>query len=155
MNNIQIKILDGRIRMHLPVYASSASAGLDIHALLGEPLELQAQQAHLVSTGIAIHLADPQAIGFATVRGGDIVGEHTVLFAGTGERIEISHRSSSRANYAEGSLRAARYLARLPALEAPGAGVAEYNAALDGCVACHQQSCPGPLAAIQALRLAP
>jgi 4-hydroxy-tetrahydrodipicolinate reductase len=58
---------------------------------------------------------DPKAIGFATVRGGDIVGEHTVLFAGTGERIEISHRSSSRANYAEGSLRAARFLARLPA----------------------------------------
>jgi 4-hydroxy-tetrahydrodipicolinate reductase len=58
---------------------------------------------------------DPRAIGFATVRGGDIVGEHTVLFAGTGERIEISHRSSSRANYAEGSLRAARFLARLPA----------------------------------------
>jgi 4-hydroxy-tetrahydrodipicolinate reductase len=57
---------------------------------------------------------DPKAIGFATVRGGDIVGEHTVLFAGTGERIEISHRSSSRANYAEGSLRAARFLARLP-----------------------------------------
>ncbi len=50
------------------------------------------------------------AIGFATVRGGDIVGEHTVLFAGTGERIEISHKSSSRANYAEGGLRAARFL---------------------------------------------
>lgn len=49
-------------------------------------------------------------IGFATVRGGDIVGEHTVMFAGTGERIEISHKSSSRANYAEGSLRAARFL---------------------------------------------
>jgi 4-hydroxy-tetrahydrodipicolinate reductase len=49
-------------------------------------------------------------IGFATVRGGDIVGEHTVLFAGTGERIEITHKSSSRANYAEGSLRAARFL---------------------------------------------
>jgi 4-hydroxy-tetrahydrodipicolinate reductase len=53
----------------------------------------------------------PGAIGFATVRGGDIVGDHTVLFAGTGERIEITHRSGSRANYAEGSLRAARYLA--------------------------------------------
>jgi 4-hydroxy-tetrahydrodipicolinate reductase len=51
------------------------------------------------------------SIGFATVRGGDIVGEHTVLFAGTGERIEISHKSSSRANYAEGSLRAARFVA--------------------------------------------
>jgi 4-hydroxy-tetrahydrodipicolinate reductase len=50
-------------------------------------------------------------IGFATLRGGDIVGDHTVLFAGTGERVEISHRSSSRANYAEGSLRAARFVA--------------------------------------------
>ena len=49
-------------------------------------------------------------IGFATVRGGDIVGDHTVLFAGTGERIEITHRSSSRMTYATGSLRAARYL---------------------------------------------
>jgi len=51
------------------------------------------------------------SIGFASLRGGDIVGDHTVLFAGAGERIEITHRSSSRANYAEGSLRAARFLA--------------------------------------------
>ena len=54
---------------------------------------------------------DPSSIGFATIRGGDIVGDHTVLFAGTGERIEISHKSSSRAGYAQGSLRAARFLA--------------------------------------------
>ena len=54
---------------------------------------------------------DPSTIGFATVRGGDIVGDHTVLFAGTGERIEITHRASSRATYAQGSLRAARFLA--------------------------------------------
>ena len=54
---------------------------------------------------------DPSTIGFATIRGGDIVGDHTVLFAGTGERIEISHKSSSRAGYAQGSLRAARFLA--------------------------------------------
>ncbi len=54
---------------------------------------------------------DPSSIGFSTIRGGDIVGDHTVLFAGTGERIEISHRSSSRAGYAQGSLRAARFLA--------------------------------------------
>ena len=53
----------------------------------------------------------PGAIGFATVRGGDIVGEHTVMFAGAGERIEISHKSSSRANYADGSLRAAHFVA--------------------------------------------
>jgi 4-hydroxy-tetrahydrodipicolinate reductase len=53
---------------------------------------------------------DPSTIGFSTVRGGDIVGDHTVLFAGIGERIEISHKSSSRAGYAAGSLRAARFL---------------------------------------------
>ena len=54
---------------------------------------------------------DPSSIGFATIRGGDIVGDHTVLFAGIGERIEISHKSSSRVTYAQGSLRAARFLA--------------------------------------------
>ena len=54
---------------------------------------------------------DPSSIGFATIRGGDIVGDHTVLFAGTGERIEITHKSASRATYAQGSLRALRFLA--------------------------------------------
>lgn len=57
---------------------------------------------------------DPSSIGFATVRGGDIVGDHTVLFAGIGERIEITHKSSSRATYAQGSLRAVRFLASQP-----------------------------------------
>jgi len=50
------------------------------------------------------------SIGFAAVRGGDVIGDHTVLFAGTGERIEITHRSSSRTAYALGALRAARFL---------------------------------------------
>jgi 4-hydroxy-tetrahydrodipicolinate reductase len=54
---------------------------------------------------------DPSAIGFASIRGGDIVGDHTVLFAGVGERIEISHKSASRSTYAQGSLRAVRFLA--------------------------------------------
>jgi len=58
---------------------------------------------------------DPSSIGFATIRGGDIVGDHTVLFAGTGERIEITHKSASRATYAQGSLRAVRFLAGKPA----------------------------------------
>lgn len=57
---------------------------------------------------------DPSTIGFSAIRGGDIVGDHTVLFAGTGERIEITHKSSSRATYAQGSLRAARFLADKP-----------------------------------------
>ena len=50
-------------------------------------------------------------IGFASLRGGDVVGDHTVVFAGPGERIEITHRSASRATYVDGSLRAARFLA--------------------------------------------
>jgi 4-hydroxy-tetrahydrodipicolinate reductase len=58
---------------------------------------------------------DPSTIGFATVRGGDIVGDHTVLFAGTGERIEITHKASSRATFALGALRAARFLKENPA----------------------------------------
>jgi len=53
----------------------------------------------------------PETIGFSTLRGGDVVGDHTVLFAGIGERIEITHKSGSRMPYASGSLKAARFLA--------------------------------------------
>jgi 4-hydroxy-tetrahydrodipicolinate reductase len=53
----------------------------------------------------------PRAIGFHAIRGGDIVGEHTVMFVGEGERVEITVRSASRATYALGALRAARFLA--------------------------------------------
>jgi 4-hydroxy-tetrahydrodipicolinate reductase len=53
----------------------------------------------------------PQSqIGFSTIRGGDIVGDHTVLFAGVGERIEITHKAGSRAPYAAGALRAGRFM---------------------------------------------
>lgn len=54
---------------------------------------------------------DASTIGFATVRGGDVVGDHTVLFAGIGERVELTHKASSRATFALGALRAAKFLA--------------------------------------------
>lgn len=54
---------------------------------------------------------DPKTIGFETVRAGDIVGDHTVLFAGAGERIEITHRAHSRMNFAQGAMRAVQFLA--------------------------------------------
>ena len=54
---------------------------------------------------------DPKTIGFSTIRGGDIVGEHTVLFAGEGERLEITHRATSRNNFAQGALRAVALVA--------------------------------------------
>jgi 4-hydroxy-tetrahydrodipicolinate reductase len=57
---------------------------------------------------------DEATIGFATVRGGDLVGEHSVMFLGTGERLEITHRSSARATYAQGALRSARFLMDKP-----------------------------------------
>jgi 4-hydroxy-tetrahydrodipicolinate reductase len=53
---------------------------------------------------------DPSTIGFSAIRGGDIVGDHTVLFAGPGERVEISVKAASRATYAQGAVRAARWL---------------------------------------------
>ena len=53
---------------------------------------------------------DPSTIGFATVRGGDVVGDHTVLFAGIGERVELTHKASSRATFALGALRAAKFI---------------------------------------------
>jgi len=53
-------------------------------------------------------------IGIQTIRAGDIVGDHTVLFAGTGERVELTHKASSRATFALGALRAAKFLADRP-----------------------------------------
>ncbi len=60
---------------------------------------------------------DAKAIGFHAIRGGDIVGEHTVMFAGEGERVEVTVRSGNRMTYAAGALRAARWL------EGRGAGL--------------------------------
>ncbi len=53
-------------------------------------------------------------IGFATMRGGDVVGDHTVVLAGVGERVELTHKASSRATFALGALRASKYLADKP-----------------------------------------
>ena len=55
-----------------------------------------------------------ETIGFATVRGGDMVGDHSVMFIGTGERLDVTHRATSRANYATGALRAAQFVMGRP-----------------------------------------
>ncbi|HBP14700.1 MAG TPA: 4-hydroxy-tetrahydrodipicolinate reductase [Gammaproteobacteria bacterium] len=59
-------------------------------------------------------------IGFHSARGGDVVGEHTVTFAGTGERIEITHKAQSRSNFAAGAIRAVRFIAEKIALKEKG-----------------------------------
>ena len=62
----------------------------------------------------------PGAIGFAALRGGDVIGDHTVIFAGPGERVELAHKASSRTTFAHGALRAARFVAAQRAANAPG-----------------------------------
>ncbi|VAX24954.1 4-hydroxy-tetrahydrodipicolinate reductase, partial [hydrothermal vent metagenome] len=56
----------------------------------------------------------PKEIGVQTLRGGDVVGEHTVIFAGVGERIELTHRAGSRDNFAAGAVRAAMWVVNQP-----------------------------------------
>jgi len=103
-----IEIVEAHHRHKIDAPSGTALAmGETIAAALGRDLKQCAVHGREGVTGER----DPSTIGFATIRGGDIVGDHTVLFAGTGERLEITHRSSSRANYAQGSLRAARFIA--------------------------------------------
>ena len=59
MNKIQLKIVDARMREHLPQYATAGAAGLDLRACLDAPLVLEPGSTHLVPTGIAIHIDDP------------------------------------------------------------------------------------------------
>jgi dUTP pyrophosphatase len=69
-NTIAMKILDERIREHLPAYATPGSAGLDLRACIDEPLELQPDQASLVPTGIAIHIGNPGLAAMILPRSG-------------------------------------------------------------------------------------
>ncbi len=78
-------------------------------AVASEPASPVISAAEIMS-GISKAEREGATIGFATIRAGDIVGEHTVLFADIGERIEITHRASSRMTFAKGALRAAAWL---------------------------------------------
>jgi len=103
-----IEIIEAHHRHKVDAPSGTAlKMGEVIAAALGRSLKDCAVYAREGVTGER----DPSTIGFSAIRGGDIVGDHTVLFAGTGERIEITHRSASRATYAQGSLRAVRFLA--------------------------------------------
>ena len=103
-----IEIIEAHHRHKVDAPSGTAlKMGEVVAAALGRPLAELAVYAREGHTGER----RPGSIGFATIRGGDIVGDHTVMFAGAGERIEITHRSGSRTSYANGGLRAARFLA--------------------------------------------
>ena len=102
-----IEIVEAHHRMKVDAPSGTAlQMGQVVADALGRDLKACAIYGREGVTGVR----DPSTIGFATVRGGDIIGDHTVLFAGMGERIEISHKASNRTIYAQGSLRCARFL---------------------------------------------
>ena len=82
-----------------------------VAASLGRDLDKVAAHGREGDTGAR----PPKEIGFHAIRGGDIVGEHTVIYAGIGERVELTIRSQSRMTYALGALRAAKWLSSKPA----------------------------------------
>lgn len=107
-DDVDIEIIEAHHRHKVDAPSGTALAmGQVIARTLGRDLEQCAVYGRQGMTGER----DRPAIGFATVRAGDIVGEHTVLFADVGERIEITHRASSRMTFAKGAVRAAAWLA--------------------------------------------
>jgi 4-hydroxy-tetrahydrodipicolinate reductase len=106
-NGYDIEIIETHHRHKVDAPSGTAlKMGEVVAHALGRDLKGHAVFAREGITGAR----DPNAIGFSAIRGGDIVGDHTVMFAGIGERIEITHKSSTRESYADGALRAVRYL---------------------------------------------
>ena len=107
-SDCDIEVIEAHHRMKVDAPSGTAlKIGEVIAGALGRSLEdigIFAREGH---TGAR----ERGSVGFSVIRGGDIVGDHTVLYAGAGERIEITHRSSSRETYAQGALRACRFLA--------------------------------------------
>ncbi len=107
-DEVDVEVIEAHHRHKIDAPSGTAvHMGEILARTLGRDLTRDAVYGRQGSTGPR----DSRTIGFATVRAGDIVGDHTVLYAGTGERIEITHRAQSRANFAQGALRASRFLA--------------------------------------------
>jgi len=111
-DSVDIEIIEGHHRHKVDAPSGTA---LRMGEVLAQTLGRDLAQCAVY--GREGHTGERQreTIGFATVRAGDLVGEHTVMFAGAGERIEITHKASSRINFAAGAVRAAQWLSERPA----------------------------------------
>ena len=110
-DSVDIEIIEAHHRNKVDAPSGTAvRMGEIIAGALGRDLADCAVYGREGHTGIR----DRATIGFETIRAGDIVGEHTVMFGGEGERIELTHRAASRANFAAGAVRAARWVVRRP-----------------------------------------
>lgn len=106
-DGVDVEIIEAHHRHKIDAPSGTAvRMGEIVAEVLGRDLEQVAVYGRQGQVGAR----KPDTIGFATVRAGDIVGEHTVLYAGQGERIEITHRAESRMNFAQGALRGVRFL---------------------------------------------
>lgn len=106
-DSVDVEIIEAHHRHKLDAPSGTAlRLGKGIATVLGRDLSQCAVYGRQGHTGER----DRQTIGFETIRGGDIVGDHWVLFAGAGERVELTHRASSRATFALGAMRAAHWL---------------------------------------------
>ncbi len=103
-----IEVVEAHHRMKIDAPSGTA---LRMGEVLANALERDLKECAVFGREGVTGERDPSTIGFATIRGGDIVGDHTVMFCGLGERVEITHKASSRQPYALGSLRAARFIA--------------------------------------------
>ena len=110
-DSVDIEIIEAHHRNKVDAPSGTAvRMGEIVAGALGRNLADCAVYGREGHTGIR----DRRTIGFETIRAGDIVGEHTVMLAGDGERIELVHRAASRANFAAGAVRAARWVVRRP-----------------------------------------
>ena len=102
-DEVDVEVIEAHHKHKIDAPSGTAvRIGEVLASALGRDLSTDAVYARQGITGAR----DAKTIGFSTIRGGDIVGEHTVLFAGDGERLEITHRAHSRNNFAQGALRA-------------------------------------------------
>jgi len=107
-DDVDIEVLESHHKHKIDAPSGTAlRMGEVVADALGRDLKEVAVYGREGQTGVR----DPKTIGFATVRAGDIVGEHTVMFAAEGERVEITHKASSRMNFGRGAMRACLWLA--------------------------------------------
>ena len=104
-SDIEILEMHHRYKVDAPS-GTALGMGQVIADALGRDLDAAGVYERAGHTGVR----KPGSIGFQSLRGGDVIGEHTVTFAAEGERVEVSHKASSRVNFARGALRAALYL---------------------------------------------
>ena len=108
-DTVDIEVIEAHHKHKVDAPSGTALAmGESVAKALGKDLQGCAVYAREGHTGER----EPGSIGFSTIRAGDIVGEHTVMFVADGERVEITHKASSRMTFASGAIRAAAWLRR-------------------------------------------